>query len=79
MTATTHLPVHGSAVGAAATWYPGPLRGRLLLHESRNTGAAFSVGTGQPVLNSLIAVAFVAVVVRHVRKVTSSTAAVPWG
>lgn len=53
--------------------------GRLLLRESRNTGAAFSLGTDKTLLISLIGVAVVAVVVRHVRKVTSPAAAAAWG
>ena len=53
--------------------------GRLFLRESRNTGAAFSLGTGQTVLISLIAIGIVAVIIRHVRTVTSSAAAVAWG
>ena len=57
----------------------GLLGGRLLLRESRNTGAAFSIGTDQTVLISLIAVAVVTVVVLHVRTVTSRATAVAWG
>lgn len=55
------------------------LGGRLLLRESRNTGAAFSIGTGQTVLISLLGIAIVLAVVRHVRTVTSRAAAAAWG
>ena len=55
------------------------LGGRLLLRESRNTGAAFSIGTDRTVLISLIGIVVVAVVVRHVRGVSSRTAAAAWG
>jgi signal peptidase II len=57
----------------------GLLGGRLLLRESRNTGAAFSLGTDQTVLISLLGLVIVTVIVRHVRTVTSRAAAVAWG
>ena len=57
----------------------GLLGGRLLLRESRNTGAAFSLGTDQTVLISLLGLVVVTVIVRHVRTVTSRAAAVAWG
>lgn len=57
----------------------GLLGGRLLLRESRNTGAAFSLGTDQTVVISLIAVVIVAVIVRHVWTVTSTPASAAWG
>ena len=53
--------------------------GRLLLRESRNTGAAFSIGTDQTVLISLIGLVVVTVIVRHIRTVTSQASAVAWG
>ena len=55
------------------------LGGRLLLRESRNTGAAFSIGTGSTLLISLIGLVVVTVIVLHVRSVTSRSAAVAWG
>lgn len=55
------------------------LGGRLLLRESRNTGAAFSIGADRTVLISLIGIVVVAVVVRHVRGVRSPAAAAAWG
>ena len=55
------------------------LGGRLLLRESRNTGAAFSIGTGQTVLISLVAIVVVAAILLHLRKVTSRAAAAAWG
>jgi signal peptidase II len=57
----------------------GLLGGRLLLRESRNTGAALSIGTDQTVLISLIALVVVTVIVGHVRMVTSRAVAVAWG
>ena len=57
----------------------GLLGGRLLLRESRNTGAAFSLGTDQTVLISLLGVVIVTVIVVHVRTVTSRAAAAAWG
>ena len=57
----------------------GLLGGRLLLRESRNTGAAFSIGIDQTILISLIGVVIVAVIVRHVRTVASRAAAAAWG
>jgi signal peptidase II len=57
----------------------GLLDGRLLLRESRNTGAAFSIGTDQTMLISLFGVVIVAIIVRHVRTVTSRAAAAAWG
>lgn len=53
--------------------------GQLLLRESRNTGAAFSIGTGQTVLISLVSIAVVTLIVRKVRKVTSTAVAVALG
>ena len=55
------------------------LGGRLLLRESRNTGAAFSIGTGQTVLISLVAIVVIAAVLVHQRKVSSRLAATGWG
>jgi len=47
------------------------LGGSLLLRESRNPGAAFSIGTGSTVLISLIAIAVVLGILVHVRRVSS--------
>ena len=55
------------------------LGGRLLLQESRNTGAAFSVGADRTVLISLVGIVVLMVILRHVRQVGSSVAAVGWG
>ena len=55
------------------------LGGRLLLRESRNTGAAFSIGTGQTVFISLVGVVVVTAIVLHMRKVSSPVAAAGWG
>ena len=55
------------------------LGGRLLLRESRNTGAAFSIGTGQTVLISVVAIVVIAVILLHQRQVTSRLAASGWG
>lgn len=53
--------------------------GRLLLRESRNPGAAFSVGTGQTVLISLFALAVVIAVALHAPRVTAPWAGLGWG
>lgn len=53
--------------------------GRLLLRESRNTGAAFSIGTGRTVLITLIGIVVVTVILVHVRTATSRVTAVAWG
>ena len=55
------------------------LGGRLLLRESRNTGAAFSLATGQPVLISLVGLVVVVAILLHVRRVVSRGAAAGWG
>lgn len=55
------------------------LGGRLLLRESRNTGAAFSIGTGSTVLISLVGIAVVAGILVYVRRVTSPAMAVGLG
>ena len=55
------------------------LGGRLLLRESRNSGAAFSIGTDQTLLISLAGIVVITIIVLHVRKVTSPAAAVAWG
>lgn len=47
------------------------LGGRLLLRESRNTGAAFSVGTGSTVLISLVGIVVVAGILLYVRRISS--------
>lgn len=47
------------------------LGGGLLLRESRNTGAAFSIGTGSTVLISLVGIAVVAGILVYVRRVGS--------
>lgn len=53
--------------------------GRLLLRESRNTGAAFSIGTGSTVLISLLGVVVVAAILLYVRRVTSPALAIGLG
>ena len=53
--------------------------GRLLLRESRNTGAAFSIGAGQTVLISLVGIVVVSAILLHQRRVTSRAAAAGWG
>lgn len=45
--------------------------GRLLLRESRNTGAAFSIGTGSTVLISLVGIVVVAGILLYVRRISS--------
>lgn len=55
------------------------LSGRLLLRESRNTGAAFSIGTDRTVLISLFAIGVVAAIAWHLRKVRTVPSAVAWG
>ena len=55
------------------------LGGRLLLSESRNTGAAFSIGTGQTMLISLVGIVVVGAILLHQHRVTSRVAAVGWG
>jgi signal peptidase II len=55
------------------------LGGRLLLRESRNTGAAFSIGTGITVLISLIGIAVVLAILVYVRRVSSRTSAIGLG
>lgn len=53
--------------------------GRLMLHESRNTGAAFSIGTGSTVLISLIGIAVVLAIFVYVRQVSSRMSALGLG
>lgn len=53
--------------------------GRLLLRESRNTGAAFSIGTGSTVLISLVGFVVVAGILLYVRRVSSRAMAVGLG
>ena len=53
--------------------------GRLLLRESRNTGAAFSIGTGSTVLISLVGVVIVTGILIYVRRISSRTMAVGLG
>lgn len=55
------------------------LGGRLLLRESRNTGAAFSIGTGSTVLITLVGVAVVTGIAVYVRRASSSLLAVGLG
>ncbi len=50
------------------------LGGFLTLRESRNPGAAFSLGTGETVLYSVIALAVIVVILRTSRRIRS----VPW-
>lgn len=50
------------------------LGGFLTLRESRNSGAAFSLGTGLTVLYSAIAVSVIVVILRTVRRIRS----LPW-
>jgi len=50
------------------------LGGFLTLLESRNPGAAFSLGTGETVLYSVIAIAVIVVILRTSRRIRS----VPW-
>ena len=59
-----------------------PLRllgGLVYLVETRNSGAAFSLGTGQTVLLSLVAVAVVVAIVRYARRLRSRAWAVCLG
>ena len=53
--------------------------GRLLLLESRNTGAAFSIGTGSTVLISLVGMVVVIGILLYVRRVSSPAMAVGLG
>ena len=53
--------------------------GRLLLRESRNTGAAFSIGTGSTALISLVGIVVVVGILLYVRRVSSPTMAVGLG
>ena len=53
--------------------------GLVVLHETRNPGAAFSLAGGATVLFSLIAVGIVAVIVRTARKITSNAWALTLG
>ena len=55
------------------------LGGRLLLRESRNTGAAFGIGTAQTVLISVVAIGVVAAILVHLRTVASRAVAAGWG
>lgn len=55
------------------------LGGRLLLRESRNTGAAFSIGTGSTVLITLIGMVVVAGILLYVRRVMSPAMGVGLG
>lgn len=51
------------------------LGGLLVLHESRNPGAAFGIAEGATVLFTAITVAIVVVIVRTARRLVST----PWG
>ena len=53
--------------------------GRLMLRESRNTGAAFSIGTSSTVLISVFGIVMVAGILLYVRRVSSPTLAVGLG
>ena len=53
--------------------------GRLLLRESRNSGAAFSIGTDSTVLISLFGIVVVVAVLLYVRRVSSQAMAVGLG
>lgn len=55
------------------------LGGRLLLRESRNSGAAFSIGTDQTLLISVVALVVVGAIAVHARTVTSRPYAVGLG
>lgn len=55
------------------------LGGGLVLRESRNSGAAFSLGTDRTVLITVLALAVVAFIGRHARSVTSRAYAVGLG
>lgn len=55
------------------------LGGALHLVQARNSGAAFSVGTGMTVILTLIAVAVVVVIVRAARRLRSAGWAVALG
>ena len=51
------------------------LGGLVVLHETRNPGAAFSIAGGATVVFSLVALGIVAVIVRTARRLTSTA----WG
>ena len=53
--------------------------GRVVLRESRNTGAAFSIGTGSTVLISVGGIAVVLGILWYVRRVTSTALAAGLG
>jgi signal peptidase II len=53
--------------------------GRLLLRESRNTGAAFSIGTGSTVLISVVGIVVVVGILLFLRRVSSKAMAVGLG
>lgn len=55
------------------------LGGRLLLQESRNTGAAFGTAAGQTLALSLFAAAVVVGVLLHARRVSERLPAAGWG
>ena len=55
------------------------LGGRLMLRESRNTGAAFSIGTGSTVVISGLGIAVVVGILLYVQRVTSRALAVGLG
>ncbi len=55
------------------------LGGRLLLRETRNSGAAFSIGTGATFLLSLLAIGIVAAIVRSAGRLRSPAWAVGLG
>lgn len=55
------------------------LGGRLLLRESRNPGAAFSIGTDHTVLITLLALVVVAAIAVHARSVTDRAYAIGLG
>jgi signal peptidase II len=53
--------------------------GRLLLRESRNPGAAFSIATGQTVLISLLAIVAVVAILVAAHRATSAAHQIGWG
>ena len=82
-TAAAALIVDQATKAWAATALHGHPRsvfgGRLLLRESRNPGAAFSIATGQTVLISLLAIAAVIAMLVAAHRATSPATQIAWG
>jgi signal peptidase II len=76
------LDVISKSLVAAQLGGRAPVRilfGAIYLDETRNSGAAFSVGTGATVVLTIVAIAVVAIIVRTARRMRSTGWAVSLG